>query len=263
MERAFVPEYLRPVEIRDNVRIGGRHDGGYIVPLCIAKQTQRLLSFGISLDWAFEKEFLKTSSMCHAECFDRTTTLSRALSWGITRTLYAPVSLRPIHAKAFLKPLDYLMFFGMSPRVTLTQKHVGTEAMDGTVALADLFPNSSREPATFLKMDIEGGEYDLLPAIFARSTSLSGLVVEFHRCLSEPRFENTVRAAQKHFVVTHLHANSVCGLDRCGRPTVLEITFANRSFWPQCPPIQGDTYRHCADAANDSRHADYLISFLG
>ena len=41
------------------MRLGKDHDGGYLVEAQSLRQTARLLAFGLSDDWSFEKDFLR------------------------------------------------------------------------------------------------------------------------------------------------------------------------------------------------------------
>ena len=54
---------LRPVDLDDLVRLGGAHDGGYVVSARCLRATTLLVSFGISDDWSFEHAFLQEESI--------------------------------------------------------------------------------------------------------------------------------------------------------------------------------------------------------
>ena len=52
-----LPLIFRPEKESNFVRLGRNNDGGYIVPVDAAKDSNLLLSFGLDDDWSFEKDF--------------------------------------------------------------------------------------------------------------------------------------------------------------------------------------------------------------
>ena len=58
------PNFLKPYLLNENelVRVGSIDDGGYVVPLLDIKNSQILISMGISDNWDFEKDFSKISN---------------------------------------------------------------------------------------------------------------------------------------------------------------------------------------------------------
>ena len=58
------PRELKPIFIdnKDLIRLGSIDDGGYVVPIENVKSSDTLISFGISDNWDFEKDFFKRSS---------------------------------------------------------------------------------------------------------------------------------------------------------------------------------------------------------
>ena len=58
------PKELKPVFVdnKDLVRLGSIDDGGYVVPIKTIMNSKTLLSFGISDNWDFEKDFSKMSN---------------------------------------------------------------------------------------------------------------------------------------------------------------------------------------------------------
>jgi hypothetical protein len=82
----------------------------------------------------------------------------------------------------------------------------------------------------FLKMDIEGGEYQLLPEVVALAEQnrdyFSGLCIEFHDISRrESEFHQLVQRLQTEFSIVHVHVNNCASVDG-DFPTVLEISFA-------------------------------------
>src|SRR5258708_31048393 len=57
-------------ECDDLIRIGSRHDGGYVHSLQIARLSDGLLSFGIDLNWDFQNDFQVLSHCNHIHAYD-------------------------------------------------------------------------------------------------------------------------------------------------------------------------------------------------
>ena len=54
-----IPYSLKPKYEYDLIRLGSKNDGGYLIEKNSLYKTEYLLSFGVSTDWNFEKEFIK------------------------------------------------------------------------------------------------------------------------------------------------------------------------------------------------------------
>jgi hypothetical protein len=115
----------------------------------------------------------------------------------------------------------------------------------------------------FVKMDIEGGEYELISEIVVRESAspgtFAGLCIEFHDIRTrESEFLSLVSDLLKHFAIIHLHANN-CVVLSSDFPDVLEITFA--------PKVDTSTSRvlklpnTALDAPTDPSAPDYSLHF--
>ena len=58
------PKFLQPYYINKEklIRVGSFDDGGYVVPISNIKDTELLISMGISDNWDFERHFSKISN---------------------------------------------------------------------------------------------------------------------------------------------------------------------------------------------------------
>ena len=50
---------MSPYIIKHLIRLGNKGDGGYVIPKKLIKETESLISLGISNDWSFEEDFKK------------------------------------------------------------------------------------------------------------------------------------------------------------------------------------------------------------
>ena len=67
----MIPSFLKPISSKnsDLVRIGSKYDGGYVVNKTVLKKTEILISYGISDNFDFEKNFQKLSN-CYVDSYD-------------------------------------------------------------------------------------------------------------------------------------------------------------------------------------------------
>ena len=58
-----LPINLKPKFEYNLIRIGSKHDGGYLIEKNSLLESKFLFSFGISTNWDFEKDFLKINNI--------------------------------------------------------------------------------------------------------------------------------------------------------------------------------------------------------
>ncbi len=89
---------------------------------------------------------------------------------------------------------------------------------------------------TIVKMDIEGGEWDLLreASDVARLAEVPVLIFEFHDT-RRPEFMKVVSMIKEFFWIAHIHGNTAVRATELGMPLYLEMTFVNKRY----PPING------------------------
>jgi len=265
---------VRPVPIRELVRIGDRNDGGYVIPrLCLAL-TSTLVSLGLGHNWSFDDEFAAASHAYVIGVDGSVTTWSfvrRALQkfrHGVGHLL----TLHPRKARARLRRAMDLVrwarrFHARSDaHGRIHQRLVSSRAGDEFISVAAVLGDrDQRNGSLFLKMDIEGSEYEVLGDIVERAASFNGLAIEFHDLDAKAdAFTTGVRALQKEFVIVHAHANNNGGFIRgTTLPRTLELTFLNRTLLHQVTvravmpryPIAG------LDAPNSARRPELPLDF--
>ena len=63
-----LPRALKPHRNKTLVRIGNQFDGGYILAADAVASMQNILTFGLGLDWSFEKSMVEIG---RASCRER------------------------------------------------------------------------------------------------------------------------------------------------------------------------------------------------
>ena len=175
------------------IRIGKDHDGGYIISDIPHIKYDCLISGGISNDISFEEDFLEKYNI---KCI--------AFDGSIDKL-----------------PKD------TTYDITFVKKYLGeinNEDTSNIRDLLDLYDN------IFLKLDIEGGEYNLFKTFTENDLNkFSQITIEFH----DPKnFDILNRLKNTHWLI-HFHGNNTVGIDKCNHihiPQVYECTFINKKY---------------------------------
>ncbi len=187
-------------------------------PTSVVK-AKTLISFGLSTDWSFEKDFLAKSDV-PLLAYDGTIA-TKHLFRRIVRNLLQ-IRLRKLFFSIYTL-VDYYLFF-RHPRVH-HHINVGYDSGKSTSLSSILLKEQSKTPI-FIKMDIEGSEYRVLDDLLKHSPDISGLVAEFH---DVDLHQERILDFMKEFPLTlvHIHSNN-CGqlVDSGGDPITLEVTFS-------------------------------------
>lgn len=228
------------IRVPDLVRIGSDSDGGYVVPRSVAAACDGVLGLGVHADWSFEEQALALSGAGRAHLYDATTTipwLVGRMPMGILRLVGGALSAQPRRirdgANRLCAPFRYRRFFRGAVRHF--PQMIGDRAQQGWVDPATAIARLRAAGASriLLKMDIEGGEYEVLPRIDEWGGSVDLLLVEFHGIQDDPaRFNALMRTISRLFVPVHLHGNNSQPLTADGFPGMVEITFLARRLAP-------------------------------
>ncbi len=189
------------------VRLGKEADGGYICPDDFGG-LDTALSFGINDDISWDLDVANRGLIVHQ--FDHTV----------------------------VDPAPH------DPRMIFQAKRIDRISGPDTQALGDLIRRHDKQaerPNVLLKMDIEGGEWDVFDATADEDLSrLAWIVCELHyfQGLAERHHREMIdRCLQKldrRFAVVHVHSNVWGGYTSLANtvvPNVIEVTFVNRALY--------------------------------
>ena len=225
------------------------------MPDIALRRSDTLLSFGINLDWSFELAAQKRFPELTLETYDKTTSFGYALWWGLTRFLYSPISKRAHHFRALRKPIDYYSFFS-GPNVHHHRTFVGPKSCQGMIGI-DAVLAKYHDRQLFLKIDIEGMEYEILDTLMTFHSQISGLAVEFHNVNADRRFQPLVARIQQHLWISHMHVNNADGLIVDGLPRLLEITFVSKEIVANPAQFTGTEYSLPIDAKSSRQRRNH------
>ena len=262
-----VPErfkFLTPVEAA-LLRVGSSGDGGYVVGRESLRRTNCLLSLGIATDWSFDSDFLRHRPMIRYIACDRGSGTLVHLA-GALRNLARPRGWRAANKSLSTALRFFLHVPPWSRRRKFVRKWIRAKIEDAKRDLrwSDVLDLLATSSPIFLKMDIEGGEYELISEIAVRESAsprtFAGLCIEFHDIRTrELEFISSVNILLEHFAIVHLHANNCVALSG-DFPEVLEITFAAKADASTTRVLK--LPNQALDAPNDSSAQDFSLQFL-
>lgn len=235
-------ESIRPTPLREMARLGDPNDGGYVIPETCIKESRTLVSLGLAHNWSFDDRFTAEN---HAFVIGVDGSLT---AWGFVRraiqkfrhgvgyllTLEFTKARQRIARSRNLLRWGYRFFIRPSDAThRMLKLYVSSRVGEGYVSLAELLAGRPHAPlAVFLKMDIEGSEYEVIPEICSVARIFNGLAIEFHELGSRgEEFAAAIQALKQSFTIVHVHANNIGGvIADTDLPVTLEITFLNSAL---------------------------------
>lgn len=257
MPTITLPSWLAPETVANLVRVGGNHDGGYVVPAGLL-DAEALVSMGLATNWNFEIEAHAHAPGLQIHAYDHTVslkTLQREYYSFLASALCGQSRWSDV-AKRRRLIQTYRSFFGQ--HATHFQQRIYSHDEPGSASIATVMQRVTKA-RVFVKMDIEGAEYRVLDALLAHADRLTGLAIEFHD--TGPlwsSFEQIVQRWLPRFAIVHLHVNNFLP-PYDGRPDVLELTLARRDLVQTSAPRA--SLPIALDRPNDPSQPDYAVTF--
>ena len=224
-----LPPIFRPFRCNDLVRLGQDYDGGYIVNRTDVEKSDILISVGIKDDWSFERDFSQIND-CEMVSLDRDSQVPSDDPFyvGHRQMIYKNVGIRPSYSEDLI-PFEHI--------------------------------TSIKSNKIFLKIDIEGEEYEFLDLIIQNSNKFSAISLEFHYLSDDNNFDNLINFVSKiDQKLVHFHPNNCgMGLDK-EWPHVIELSFTSSDNISYDSSL---TLPHSLDMPCCPQGEDYKINFLG
>lgn len=214
------------------VRLGRQYDGGYVI--CPELKYDCILGCGVANDVSFENDLLNQTGKIPCYLFDGT------------------INCLPMKREEF----------------RFIKKNIGSDETDTTTNLSDWLKEYKN---IFLKMDIEGGEYDWYNFLINEPEntldSINQIVLELHDIKTKnERAKKILNLILKNFYIIHIHGNNCCDyaydeFDECMFFNVFEITFLNKRCFNKFEPSD-EEFPTSYDMQNiDNRSELYLYTY--
>lgn len=194
-----------PIQLR---RIGHAHDGGYLIPELAMQEADIVIGYGVANDISFE---------------DSATAIYEKPSYGFDCTcpLIYPMQKECHFIPSCIVSKESIKQF---PSYASFDQHLDMVGAAGK--------------KLFIKMDIEGNEYDTLPDILSYASKITGIVLEIHFMESKQIAQalHLLQMLDKNFLLVHVHGNNNCQDNfvttnaKGSISRVLELSYINRGL---------------------------------
>lgn len=271
---------ISPISVSDLIRVGRELDGGYVVPKRAVAAANVLIGMGIDIDWSFEEAFLTLNPNARLFAIDGTVSAARfrrCAQKHLFSAIRAAFQFDTGHVKDYLWDAReewrlysrFRQFFSGRDRVFISRM-VGPSRTTESICWADLRvmveEQAGPSAAIFLKMDIEGAEYDVLPAILDAPDPIVSIAIELHECGREwDRFMDLHERLSRHFTLVHVHGNNYAPLiPETDVPESLELTYVRSDMLSDvesASTIAGQYPLAGLDFPNDQSKTDYKLQF--
>jgi hypothetical protein len=216
------------------IRLGREGDGGYVVPAISFEKAEALFGYGISNDISFEEEF---------------STKYNKNSYGFD------CSIDNIEIK---NKLTHFIPDCLATDKFLYNKSSSTNISTFSEQLKKLNLEGKK---VFIKMDIEGAEYDAFPDMLNNAENISGIVMELHLNEDLNWFNKAIdllTELNKNFYLVNNHGNN-CGLDeftasnvKGAIPQLLQLTYINKNLVDHAEIAKDQSHPNKLDTPNCS-----------
>ncbi len=225
----MLPSFLKPYNVKTEnlIRIGPKSDGGYIVHKESINLTKKIITCGLNDDWKFEKNFTKLNNHCFVEAYDHT--IDKEFWYQrFKKDIIHFFLLKKLRLSKIIKMFDYIDYkiFFKKKNIHFLKKVVRNSKKEDEISLTNIIDNFED---IFLKIDIEGNEYEILPEVTKHSEKIISLIVEFHDIDSNLDKIEKFIIENKFLKLIHIHANNYKDINTNGNPNDIELTFVNKN----------------------------------
>ena len=208
-------------------------DGGYLVPCAL--RTELLITFGLGDNWKFENDLVKSGQVDNFIVFDHSQNLL-----NYVKQVFLSFKLRNFKLYLLMGRIIVLLRYFKDFKI-MRKKHIKKKISkngsfyDGKskfheINVTEIFEEfvESKNTKIFLKIDIEGSEYEIIEQIMDHSKQIRIIIIEFHDIIKRAEeFEKLFNLLKSKYSLIHTHINNNGALNKNMIPEVCEFTFIN------------------------------------
>ena len=225
---------FNPYKVEGLKRIGNKNDGGYVIHYPSLQQVECLVNYGVGYNVEFEKSFNKlTNSETYA--FDPTMKKPEFFIEKIKQGKYFETFKQVIKLLIWLTQENSLKKY----KINFIEEGLSDKNSDFFKTLNYHFEKYNlKNKKTLLKIDIEGGEYDILTKdnFYDTLDNVVQLLLEFHYLKDNiEKISKIIENLKPTHSLIHIHGNNNGGtfsLNGKNIPEVIEVTFLHNSYLP-------------------------------
>ena len=261
-----LPRFFCPKSKTKLIRLGKPNDGGYCIPEKSLDEANILFSFGLDEDWSFEEHFKKKVE-AKIICFDNSVNNKFWIKRFLKDIIY--FDFKKNFSEQFMRFFTYFKYkkFIRQKNVHHIKKHINSnniivpeQIKKNFINLQDILKDWG-DNCFFLKMDIEGNEYNILDDIIQNQKNMIGMVIEFHSCdLMSEKIKLFIEKLNLDLV--HIHVNNYGPVTKDRFPTVIELTFSAKKYNLKREENENNFPVESFDQPNNKNDQDAPISFI-
>jgi hypothetical protein len=209
-------------------------DGGYLIPN--NTKTDLLISFGLGDNWKFENDLIKYDQANSFIVFDHTQNLSNYIKQVFCRFQPRNFNLYFLMGRIVVL-IRYFIDF-----IILRKKHIkkkiskngslfSAQSKFKEINVTEIFQEfvNSENSKIFLKIDIEGSEYEIIEQIMNYHKQIKIIVIEFHDIIRRvEEFEKLLIIIKSKYSLIHTHINNNRAINNDMIPEICEFTFISK-----------------------------------
>jgi hypothetical protein len=215
-------------EYENKIRLGNNGDGGYVIG-DLDCTYDCYISAGVSNEESFSRDFIEKYNMNETNSFAFDGTIENY-------------------------PYEY------TNKITYIKKNINNIENDHNTDLLWLI---NKYENIFLKMDIEGAEYNWLNLLDeSHLNRFSQITMEFHGVCHDYcgcKFKALSKLAHTHYLI-HAHGNNN-GYSLGGIPDVIELTYINKKYFTEPPGFNRQILPCSLDFSNIPGKEDYFLGY--
>lgn len=204
-------EFLKVYSFNNKIHLGSKNDGGYIIA-DLDEKYDCYISAGISNEESFSRDFLNKYKLNKFDCYGFDGTVDKY-------------------------PHEY------TTNIFFIKNNINTYNDNNNTDLIYLINKYNN---IFLKMDIEGAEYNWLLHISEEQLhKFKQIVIEFHGinddtwlCKHSDKVKCFEKLSKTHYIV-HAHGNNYANVTN-NIPDVIELTYINKTYFSNIPELNTD-----------------------
>lgn len=203
--------WMCPVAVPNLVRLGGKMDGGYLVPRTAIDHAQGLLSFGLGDDFSFDQDWHALKPQDPIHMYDASVSFEN-LQIRVNPAVRGHIDLRSEYQEFFQGNRQHWPEYIEPSNFAQALDRIGVDQV-------------------FVKMDIEGAEYPLIDLFVEHHSRIVGIAMEWHHCANRnPKWRAAVDKLNEHYAIVHMHGNNHVTPDNEGIFGCMELTHVRRDL---------------------------------
>ena len=203
--------FLLPIKVKNLIRLGRNFDGGYLVCADTLDNCKNLVTFGVGDDTSFERDLDKLKKLENLHLYDYTVSF-KLFFYIILKYTRRFITLRAKASNIIDSINNFLNFkeFIAQPNVKLFKEKVVLKINEkNNINLDQIFSRLKNKNNSLVKMDIEGGEYEIIDKLIEYHNNIEMLIIEFHWINNNKDiFEESIKKLNDKFKIIHLHVNN-------------------------------------------------------